>query len=499
MIYKTIDLCAGIGGIRRGFEMTGCFINVLSAEIDPSAALTYEHLFGENPLNDVTSEDFKKKVVSTDYDVLLAGFPCQTFSRVGKKLGFRDKTRGTVFFDIADIISRTNPRAVFLENVENLLCHDHGNTIETIITTLEEELEYRVIGVSLDENGNYEYNRSTLIRNSKDFGVPQNRPRVYIMAFSKKCYGNAIKKLTMQLPERSYWTVYRDVNEIIDDVVDDKYYIAQGYLDTLKRHKSRQIKQGYGFGYSVVNDTDEEHPIAHTILATGGSGKERNLILQPKEGTAGKMLPGKKTCLNSEGIRVMTPCEWGRLQGFVGYGFLDKTGRETFSFPEGLSDTQKYKQFGNSVTIPVIKNMADFMLECFELLKNQQVDVIRALANNNIFFTKRDVMEMLDLTASKAGNLLKYMLENNEIVCVLGNKTLRYVKLGNSTDLPPYSQEEKVVKLAEEQAIITNADVQKSLRIFSTSANTLLSTLVKKGTLKRQSRGKYCLNPNFKN
>lgn len=148
MIYKTIDLCAGIGGIRRGFEMTGLFENVLSAEIDPYAALTYKHLFGEDPTNDLTSEDFKNEVVNTEYDVLLAGFPCQAFSRVGKQLGFRDTTRGTIFFDIADIISRTNPRAVFLENVENLVSHDKGNTIETIIKTLEEELEYRVIGVT---------------------------------------------------------------------------------------------------------------------------------------------------------------------------------------------------------------------------------------------------------------------------------------------------------------------------------------------------------------
>lgn len=195
MIYKTIDLCAGIGGIRRGFELTGAFENVMSAEIDPYAAATYKHLFNEDPTNDLTSEDFKNKVDSIEYDVLLAGFPCQTFSRIGKQLGFRDTTRGTIFFDIADIISRTNPRAVFLENVENLVSHDHGNTIETIIKTLEDELGYRVIGVTIDENGNYEYSRSSFVRNTKDFGLPQNRPRAYIMAFSKKKYGNYIMHL----------------------------------------------------------------------------------------------------------------------------------------------------------------------------------------------------------------------------------------------------------------------------------------------------------------
>ena len=104
MIYKTIDLCAGIGGIRRGFEMTGAFQNVLSAEIDPSAAATYKFLFGEDPTNDLTSEQFKNTVDAIEYDVLLAGFPCQAFSRIGKQLGFRDTTRGTIFFDIADII-----------------------------------------------------------------------------------------------------------------------------------------------------------------------------------------------------------------------------------------------------------------------------------------------------------------------------------------------------------------------------------------------------------
>ena len=146
MIYKTIDLCAGIGGIRRGFELTGSFQNVRSAEIDESAAKTYKHLFDDDALNDLTSEEFKTELDSTEYDVLLAGFPCLAFSRAGKQLGFRDTTRGTIFFDIADIISRTKPRAIFLENVDNLISHDHGNTINTIVKTLEDELDYRLSG-----------------------------------------------------------------------------------------------------------------------------------------------------------------------------------------------------------------------------------------------------------------------------------------------------------------------------------------------------------------
>lgn len=171
MIYKTIDLCAGIGGIRRGFELTGKFENVLSAEIDEYACKTYEHLFGENPKNDLTSEEFKELVSRTEYDILLAGFPCQTFSRVGQQMGFRDTTKGTIFFDIADIISRTNPRAIFLENVENLVSHNKGETLRRIVTTLEDELGYRIIGVTMDEDGSYVYN-------TKSFKVVTIRLRV---------------------------------------------------------------------------------------------------------------------------------------------------------------------------------------------------------------------------------------------------------------------------------------------------------------------------------
>ena len=142
--YKTIDLCAGIGGIRRGYELAGVFENVLSAEIDKNACLTYKHLYGEDPFNDVTSEEFKQKVESTSYDILLAGFPCQAFSRAGKKDGFLDKTRGTLFFDIAEIIKRTRPKAFMLENVDNLITHQKGRTFATIINVLVNELDYKV-------------------------------------------------------------------------------------------------------------------------------------------------------------------------------------------------------------------------------------------------------------------------------------------------------------------------------------------------------------------
>ena len=415
MIYKTIDLCAGIGGIRRGFEMTGSFQNVLSAEIDEAACKTYEHLFGENPKNDLTSEEFKQKVVETEYDVLLAGFPCQTFSRAGKQLGFRDATKGTIFFEIADIISRTNPRAVFLENVENLVSHDKGETLATIIKTLEDELQYRVIGVCLDEDGSYLYTAKSFVRNSRFFGLPQNRPRAYIMAFSKRMYGDAVKALTENMPMEGRKVIAENLNDVLEPVVDDVYYMAQGYLDTLKRHKVREKAKGHGFGYIVVNAEGIEHPIANTILATGGSGKERNLIYQPKEGVAGKMMPFKKTGLNNEGIRVMTPTEWGRLQGFIGYGFVDKDGVDHFSFPESTPRAQQYKQFGNSVTIPVIEELARFMLDCFDKLNSCQKEILLKLAREKEIFNKRDVMETLRVSANHAGYLLKKLVLSGEI------------------------------------------------------------------------------------
>lgn len=409
MIYRTIDLCAGIGGIRRGFELTGCFQNVLSAEIDDFACRTYEHLFGENPKNDLTSEEFKEKVVETEYDVLLAGFPCQAFSRAGKKLGFRDATKGTIFFDIADIISRTNPRAVFLENVENLVSHDKGKTLETIVTTLEDELGYRIIGVTLDEDGSYLYTSKSFVRNSRHFGLPQNRPRAYIMAFSKRMFGDAVKVLDENMPLCGSKVIAEDLNDILEPEVDDVYYMAQGYLDTLKRHKIREKAKGHGFGYVVVNADGIEHPIASTILATGGSGKERNLIYQPKEGVAGKKLPTKKTELNNEGIRVMTPTEWGRLQGFIGYAFVDKNGVEKFSFPEGTTRAQQYKQFGNSVTIPVIEELARFMLSCFDKMTDAQSTLIMEMARNRETISRRDVIELLRVSNNRANYMLRKM------------------------------------------------------------------------------------------
>ncbi len=369
MPIKTIDLCAGIGGMRKGFELTGAFQNVIAAEIDHFACLTYSHLFGEDAFNDLTSDEFKSKLDLISYDVLLAGFPCQTFSKAGQEEGFNDKEKGIIFSHIADIIRRTRPRAVFLENVDNLVRHDKGNTFKIIIETLEILLDYKVVGVTYDTMGQPVYKGKDFVRNSRNFGIPQNRPRTYIMAFDRKRYGTeALLGIENHLPEKNDWYLYEDLNELLELHAEAKYYMASGYLNTLIRHKEREHKKGNGFGYRIVNAPGIEHPIANTIMATGGSGKERNLVYDLQEGIAGLMIPGKKTPLNDKGIRVMTPREWGKLQGFINYAFLDENGVDHFSFPEEVSMVQRYKQFGNSVTIPVIETMAEYMLNCFRVL-----------------------------------------------------------------------------------------------------------------------------------
>ena len=371
--FTTIDLCAGIGGIRRGFELTGLFKNILSAENNKLACKTYEHIFGENPYNDVTSEDFKVLLERTPYDILLAGFPCQTFSRVGLGEGFENEEKGKIFYHLTEIIKRTRPVGFLLENVDHLVTHNKGKSFRLIIEELELNLQYKVIGVSSGHNGQLIYNGKDFIRNSKNFGVPQNRPRTYIIGFDReRFHPDLIERLPKCLPSTASKKIYTDLNDLLEKNVDAKYYMASGYLKTLKLHRARQEKKGNGFGYRIVNDAGIASPIANTLLATGGSGKERNLIRSPRKGIAGLEIKGKKTPLNDEGIRVMTPTEWGKLQGFINYAFLDENGNECFSFPEGIANEQKYQQFGNSVTIPVIEEMAKFMGQCFFMLNKDQ-------------------------------------------------------------------------------------------------------------------------------
>jgi len=360
-MYKTIDLFCGIGGIRKGFELTNKFNNVLSAEIDKYACETYKHLYGDNPYNDVTSNEFKEKVENIDYDVLLGGFPCQPFSISGVKKGFKDKTRGTLFFDIADILDRTKPKAFLLENVEGLYRHNKGNTFKIIIETLD-KLNYKISGVNKLENGTFQYDFKSIIRETINFGLPQKRKRTYIIGFRKDIIPNDY--ILDDMPINNDKIIFNSVYDILDDEVLSKYYLAQGYLDSLDKHKNRHKTKGNGFGYKIVNVGD--NPISNTLLALGGSGKERNLIKQYREEYDGLILKSKKTPLNDKGIRTMTSTEWARLQGFKDYAFI-KDNKDTFSFPSNVSETQQYKQLGNSVSIPVIEELAYYIYHKLKL------------------------------------------------------------------------------------------------------------------------------------
>lgn len=366
MKYKTVDLFCGIGGIRKGFELTSKFQNILSAEIDKYACITYEHLYAENPHNDVTSEEFKEKIKRCNYDVLLAGFPCQSFSIAGDKKGFKDTTRGTLFFHVANIIKETKPKAFLLENVEGLFRHNKGKTFKIIIDTLIKELNYKVVGVNELDNGELYYNAESFLRKTVDFGLPQKRVRTYIVGF----YSDVVPKnyILKPLPLKSEKVIFKNLNNLLERDVSEKYYLSEQYIKTLEKHKANHKTKGNDFGFKIVNYGD--NPIANTILATGGSGKERNLIFQEKPEYYGKMFGNKQTPINNQGIRVMTPTEWARLQGFKDYAFM-KNGVDTFSFPQKISETQQYKQLGNSVSIPVIEEIAKYIYQVLEDFRNR--------------------------------------------------------------------------------------------------------------------------------
>ena len=395
-IYKTIDLFAGIGGIRKGYELTGRFTNVLSSEIDKYACQAYEYLYGENPFNDVTTKEFKELVKNTDYDVLLAGFPCQAFSIAGLKEGFEDETRGTLFFDIAKIIELTNPKAFMLENVEGLLKHDKGKTFHIIAKTLD-ELGYHVVGVDTHTSAGkkrYFAQKENIVRTPYNFGIPQKRARVFIMGFRKKDIPDGY--IFPPLPNKKELSIYNNLNDLLEENVASNFYLSQQYLDTLNKHKSRHTSKKSGFGYIVVND--EENPIANTIMATGGSGKERNLIRQYRPEYVGLTdVKGKKGALNNKGIRYMTPNEWGKLQGFINYAFIEN-GTDKFDLPASISNTQKYKLFGNSVCIPVIESMAEYMVE--------RLDEIYKKEENKMKFNKGEWSELYTIL---------YLLNHNRL------------------------------------------------------------------------------------
>ena len=315
--FKFIDLFAGIGGFRIALQNLGgeC---VFSSEWDKYSQITYKENFGDIPHGDITLETNKSKIPK-HFDLLTAGFPCQAFSIAGKRGGFED-TRGTLFFDVAEIIKRNKPKAIFLENVKGLRNHDKGKTLSTILNVLRNDLGYFV--------------PEPEIINAKYFGVPQNRERIFIVGFRKDIEVN-----NFQYPKPN------KVNSAIRDIIEKsevsvKYYLSTTYLKTLREHKERHAGKGNGFGFQIIS----KNQISNAVVC-GGMGKERNLLIDNR---LTNFVPVTKISgeVNREGIRKMTPREFARLQGFP----------EKFKIV--VSDAQAYKQFGNSVAIPAIQATA---------------------------------------------------------------------------------------------------------------------------------------------
>ena len=324
MAFTFIDLFAGVGGIRIAFEKVKgeC---VFTSEWDKFSQITYEANFKDKPDGDITKievQDIPK------HDILLGGFPCQPFSNAGLKQGF-DDTRGTLFFDVARIIDYRKPSMILLENVKGFVNHDKGRTMKIVTETLEE------LG----------YNVFYKVLNARDFGVPQNRERIYIVGINKRKLGS----IGFVFPTPPYKEV--KVGDILETKVDDKYTLSnklwQGHKRRLKEHRAK----GNGFGYSLFN---RESKYTSTISARYYKDGSEILIEQ-----------------KDKNPRKLTPREAARLQGFP----------ENFKIP--VSDAQAYKQFGNSVAVPVVTAVAREMIKILDspekripYVKWKQMDLI---------------------------------------------------------------------------------------------------------------------------
>ncbi|WLP85667.1 DNA cytosine methyltransferase [Mycoplasma seminis] len=297
-----IDLFAGIGGIRRPFSKFGAKC-VFSSEIDKYAAKSYELNWGEKPSGDITQIPSEQ---IPQFDILLAGFPCQAFSLAGKRQGFND-ARGTMFFEVARIIAHHKPQAFLLENVKGLINHDKGKTFEFILTTLQDELNYKVFYKVL---------------NAKDFGVPQNRERIIIVGF---------KNHDIDFVFPTPFETKTCLGDILEKDVDEKYTLSDKLWQGHQRRKQMHQSKGNGFGYSLYDKNSR-----YTSTISARYYKDGSEILIRQEG---------------KNPRKLTPREAARLQGFDD------------DFIIGVSDTQAYKQFGNSVPTKMIEAVAENMLQ----------------------------------------------------------------------------------------------------------------------------------------
>lgn len=326
--FTFIDLFAGIGGFRQSMQSVGgkC---VFSSEWDKYAKQTYAANYGEMPYGDITQID---EDWIPNHDVLCGGFPCQPFSlagvskknSMGRKHGFADKTQGTLFFDVARILKKKRPKAFFLENVKNLLTHDKRQTFEVIRKTLEEDLGYVVRWKIVDAAA----------------WVPQHRERLFIVGYDPKQISGISKEdiIIPEKPGRGYR--YPKLNKIIQPDVDSKYILGPGTWDTLVRHKTNHAAKGNGFGYGLHNVPIKDDAITRTISAR-----------YHKDGAEVLIETG------GDRPRRLTVEEAQQLQGYD---------PKKFKFP--VSNTQAYRQIGNSVAVPAIKAVAK---EIAKLLKGK--------------------------------------------------------------------------------------------------------------------------------
>ena len=319
--FTFVDLFAGIGGMRIAYEKAGGHC-VYSNEWNKYCQQTYFANFGEQPDGDITKVEANR---IPDHDILVAGFPCQPFSiagvskkqSLGRATGFEDKTQGTLFFDICRILKAKRPKAFMLENVKNLKSHDRGRTFK-IITEALEELDYEVFHAVLDGQ-NY---------------VPQHRERILIVGFDRKRYGRDIGfrfNITPVEPKPV-------IKEILYQEVDDKYTLTDNLWTYLQNYAAKHRAAGNGFGYGIA----DPNGVARTLSAR--YYKDGSEILIAQEG---------------KNPRRLTPRECARLQGFP----------DSFVIP--VSDTQAYKQFGNSVVVPLMTNVAELVVKKMETLEKE--------------------------------------------------------------------------------------------------------------------------------
>lgn len=322
--FTFIDLFAGIGGFRIAMQSVGgqC---VFSSEWDEAAKETYFQNYGEVPFGDITKKEIKD-LIPDYFDVLCAGFPCQPFSNAGLKRGIED-TRGTLFYHIAEILRDHQPKAVILENVRGLISNDKGNTIQTVLRTIT-DMGYKCnVPQELIENGpisKLKAECAKMVLSAKDYGVPQNRPRIYIVLWRSDV---DLENFIYEEPEKTRTSV----GAILEKDVGDEFTISDRLWAGHQRRKIENQQKGNGFGYCLFNAESE-----YTSTISRRYYKDGSEILIEQEG---------------KNPRKITPREAANLQGFP----------KEFKIPH--SNTQAYQQFGNSVAVPVVTKVSAQIVE----------------------------------------------------------------------------------------------------------------------------------------